>query len=89
MLQEMGPGESEEAGKGFSGGEAQFKRKIHLGISSTCVLIHAPQLLKKVKQGSEEGCAKGFDAPWKTAFVMVLHSSCFCQERRWGGVPDV
>lgn len=53
MLQEMGPGESEYAGKGFSGGKAQFKRKIHLGISSTCVLIHAPQLLKKVKQGFE------------------------------------
>lgn len=53
MLQEMGPGESEYAGKGFSGGEVQFKRKIHLGISSTCVLIHAPQLLKKVKQGFE------------------------------------
>lgn len=44
-----------------------------------CVLIYALHLLKEKRhevlmQDRGEVYTKGFDAPWMTAFLMVLHS---------------
>lgn len=42
-----------------------------------CVLIHAPQLLKKkneVLTQERKVYTQGFGSPWVTAFLMVLHA---------------
>jgi len=54
LSQEMGPRESGDAGEVLfcfvfiPVAAAQCKCKLHLGILSVCVLIHAPQLLNEV-----------------------------------------